>query len=167
MSAELMKSKFVRRLSVCPWRNYLWTQCTDFFQILVVASLGPYARILFFHLWFFFIFKEYFSFSLTWDLIEQKISKRYSSYKSQPTAFNFSWNFFPMVLTKMRLGFLKFWKLKFNEFIALVVSNRGYIVWGWWCPTVFVVFQPNFFSKCHVTGLTKVAYRKCKNSKFV
>ncbi len=38
----------VRRLSVrrlC--RNYLWTECTDFFRILVVASSGPYADTFF------------------------------------------------------------------------------------------------------------------------
>ncbi len=54
MSAELMKSEFVRRLSsvrrsssarLCS--NYLWTLVTDCFQILGVASPGPYTRILF------------------------------------------------------------------------------------------------------------------------
>ncbi len=38
----------VRRPSVRrPCRNYLWTECTDFFQILVVASPGPYAGTFF------------------------------------------------------------------------------------------------------------------------
>ncbi len=38
---------------------------------------------------------EYFSFSLTWDPIGAKISKRYSSYKSQPKGFKLSLNFLP------------------------------------------------------------------------
>ncbi len=54
MSAELMKSKFVRRPSVVRPSvcgiDCLWTLCTDFFQILVVASPGPYAQT-FFHFW--------------------------------------------------------------------------------------------------------------------
>ncbi len=55
MSAELMKSKFVRpssvvrRPSVCGI-DYLWSYCMDFFQILVVASPGPYGQK-FFHFW--------------------------------------------------------------------------------------------------------------------
>ena len=43
MSAELEKLKFVRLLSC---RNYLCSQCMDFFQILVVASPGPYPGYL-------------------------------------------------------------------------------------------------------------------------
>ena len=57
-------------------------------------------------------FTNIFSFSSTWDLMGAKISKRYSSCKSQLNVFNLSWIFFPMVL-KIRLRFLKFWKLKF------------------------------------------------------
>ncbi len=51
MSADLMKSKFVRRPSV-RGIDYLWTLCMDFFQILVVASPGLYAQT------FFFIFQK-------------------------------------------------------------------------------------------------------------
>ncbi len=45
MSAELMKSKFVRR----PCRNYLnlRTYWADFFQLSVVASPGPYTHTFF------------------------------------------------------------------------------------------------------------------------
>ncbi len=103
----------------------------------------------------------FFSFSLTWDPIGVKISKR-CYYKSQPKAFNLFLNFVPNRSSQNYLGFLKFWKLKFNEFVALLASSRGNIVWGWFCPTVFVVLQPNFFSKFPETGLTKVAYRSLK-----
>ncbi len=59
MSAELMKSNFVRRLSSVVCRpssvvrpsvcgiDYLWSYCMYFFQILVVASPGPYAQTFF------------------------------------------------------------------------------------------------------------------------
>ena len=85
--------------------------CTDFFQISSVASPGLFAETIFlfqknvliFFLWIFFV-------SLTWDPMGAKLSKRYSSYQSQPKAFTFSWIFFPMVLTNF--GNLKFWKLK-------------------------------------------------------
>ncbi len=60
MSAELMKSKFVRRLpSVCGI-DYLWSYCIDFFQILVVASPGPYAQT------FFYLFIYFFFFCFLW-----------------------------------------------------------------------------------------------------
>ncbi len=73
MSAELMKLKFVRRLSsVCGIDYmYLWSYCMDFFQILVVASPGPYAQTLFYlFIFFFFVSYDYFSFSLTWGVCE-------------------------------------------------------------------------------------------------
>ncbi len=74
---------------------FSWAICPDFFLILE-KKIGR-------------IFYEYFSFSLTWDPMEAKISKHYSVYKSQPKLFfpisNFR-IFFPMVLTKLRLGFL-------------------------------------------------------------
>ncbi len=42
-----------------------------------------------------------------------KISKRYSSYKSQPKTFKLCfWIFFPMVHTNLRLGFWKVLQLK-------------------------------------------------------
>ena len=69
MSAELMKTKFVRRPSVVRlWHrlSIILSYCMDFFQITVVASPEPYAQAVFFF-FFFLIFYEYFSFSLTWD----------------------------------------------------------------------------------------------------
>ncbi len=121
MSAELMKSKFVRRpsvrhpSSVCGI-DYLWSYCMDFFQILVVASPGPYAQTLFSFLKkkHFLILYEYFSFLLTWDPMGVKISKRYSSYKSQPKVLKLVLNFPPNGPNKILLGIfdiLSFWFL--------------------------------------------------------
>ncbi len=74
---------------------------------------GPYARIslecLKKKMLFWGYLSTIFSFSLTYDPMGAKISKRYSSYKSQPNVSNVSWIFFPVVLTKLRLEFLKFW----------------------------------------------------------
>ncbi len=50
-------------------------------------------------------------------------SKRYTNHSQKFS--NFSWIFFPMVLTKLRLGFLKFWKLNFNDFF-FVFLNMGH-----------------------------------------
>ena len=111
MSAELMKSKFVRRLSVCGI-DYLWTYCMDFFQILVVAFRGPYARAFFFFnfggFFFVLIFYEYFSFSLTWNTMGVKIQNPNPTNRSQKFRI-ISRIFLPMVLTKLLSGFLKFW----------------------------------------------------------
>ncbi len=43
MLAELLKSKFVRRPSVCGI-DYFWSYCKDFFQIFVVNSPGHMPR---------------------------------------------------------------------------------------------------------------------------
>ncbi len=88
-SARLcQQSSWNRNSSVVPPSlcviNYLWTYWMDCFQILVLAFAGPYAQT-----YFEFlkkktnsIFYEYFSFSLTWDPMGAKISKRYSCLKS-------------------------------------------------------------------------------------
>ncbi len=57
MSAYLMKSKFVQRLSVrrasvCGI-DYLLTHCKDFFQILVLATPLPYPRKIFLRIYVF------------------------------------------------------------------------------------------------------------------
>ncbi len=73
------------------------------FKFSAVASPVPYAEAVFFFLFFyeyftnifFYLFYEYFSFSLTWDPMGAKISKRYSSYKSQPKVFKRILNFLP------------------------------------------------------------------------
>ncbi len=46
----------------------------------------------------------FFSFSLPWDPMGAKISKRYSSYKSQPKAFKLFLNFFPNDPYKTTVG---------------------------------------------------------------
>ncbi len=51
--------------------------------------------------------KHIFHFVFVWDPMEAKISKRYSFYKSQPKVLNFSRIFFRIVVTKLRLEFLK------------------------------------------------------------
>ncbi len=142
MSAELMKSKFVRRPSVCGI-DYLSTLCTDFFQILVVASPGPYAQTFFSFLkkLKISIFYEYFSFSLTWDPTGAKISKRYSSYNSQPKVFKLFLNFLPNSPHKTTFGIFEHWN--FKKFYLLSLTR-------WWkfrnatSPTNLVLnFPPN------------------------
>ncbi len=116
MSAELMKPKFVRRRSSVYGINYLLTYCMDFFQILVVASPGPYAHtafFFFFHFWKinFWIFYEYFSFSLKWDPMGAKTSKHYSL-KSFLNLFNLFRNFLLSGLHKITV--LDFWNFEFS-----------------------------------------------------
>ncbi len=85
----------------------------DFFQILVVASPGPYAQTFFFifEKKFFLIFCEYFSFSLTWDPMAAKISKCYS-YKSQPKVFKLFLNFLPNGPHKTMFGIFEILKIE-------------------------------------------------------
>ena len=121
MSAELIVWDFVHPLSVHPCRKYLWTYCMDFFQILVVASPGPYARIFWiFEKKNFDFFYEYFLISLTWD----PISKRYSDDKLQPKVLKLLLNFLPNGPYRTTLGFLKFWKFKFQQ-ILLIFNGMG------------------------------------------
>ncbi len=128
MSAELMKSKVVRpsvvRPSVCGI-DYLWSYCMAFFQILVVAPLGPYAQKFFFSKTIFFLdfFTKYFSFPLTWGpygrqnfamLLFPKITfesfQTFSEFSSQ-----WSWQ-------KYCFGYLKFELLIFQEFFFAFVN---------------------------------------------
>ncbi len=83
MSAELMKSQFVRRLSsVRPSVSQLSLNLMHGFLSNFSCSF-PWAInsdvfLIFEKTFFFFlIFYEYFSFSLTWDPMGAKISKRY------------------------------------------------------------------------------------------
>ncbi len=119
MSAELMKSKFVRCPSVRPS------------SVCVAVISEPNPRISFkFHLWllldysqnqfflflkktfFFLIFYEYFSFSLTWDPMGAKISKRYSTYKLQLMAFKLFLNFLPNGPHKTSFGIFEILKIE-------------------------------------------------------
>ncbi len=64
---EIRPSSVVRRPSIRPsvcGIDYLWSYCMDFFQILVVASPGPYAQTFFFFLRF-------------WSLISCKRARPY------------------------------------------------------------------------------------------
>ncbi len=58
------------------------------------------------------IFYEYFSFSLTWDLMGAKISKCYSSYKSQPKVFKLFLNFLPNGPHKTMFGIFEILKIE-------------------------------------------------------
>ncbi len=128
---EILPSCVIRP-SVCGI-GYLWTYCMDFFQLLVVASPGtyPHTVCLYVFVCLFVCFsdfwkKKYFSFSLTWDDMGAKISKRYSSYKSQPKVFlslNLSWIFLSMILTKHDWDL---WCFKFsilNDFFAKISNS--------------------------------------------
>ncbi len=135
-SAWLCQHYWLCPSSVRPCRNYLfWTYCTDFFQILVVASLEPYTETFFF--WIFEkknsggIFYEYFSFSLTWDPMRAKISKR-SPYKSQPKVFKLLLNFLPNSPHKITLGLLKIEMLKIFVLFSLTWDPIGAKISKWY-----------------------------------
>ncbi len=57
-------------------------------------------------------FYEYLSFSLTWDSMGAKISKRYSFYKSQPKAFKLFLNFLPNGPHKKTFGIFEILKIE-------------------------------------------------------
>ncbi len=193
MSAELMKSKFVRRPSVrpsvCPsvrpsvcGIDYLLSYCMDCFQISVVASPGAYAQeknffffdflgiffvffkmgpygsqnfktlllpqisfesfqtlseissqwsykssVLDFWNFEFLIFQEFCSFSLTWDPMGAKTSKRYSSLKSLLNPFKLFLNFLLSGPDKSTV--LDFWNFEFlivQEFCSFSLMYTGY-----------------------------------------
>ncbi len=83
------------------------------FEILVVASPGPYAGPIFEKTFKKNFFYEYFSFSLTWDPMGAKLSKSYSSCKSQPKAFKLFLNFLTNGPHKTTFGIFEILKLKF------------------------------------------------------
>ena len=66
------------------------------------------------------------SFSLTWDPIWAKTSKRYSSLKSPLSLFNLFWFFFSVVLTKVLFWIFEiliFWFLT-NFYLCLTMSAK-------------------------------------------
>ncbi len=130
MSAELMKSKFICRPSVCGI-DYLWCYCMDFFQILVFASPGPYMANFFFnfentnkqtkkttttHFWIFFYLLRIFFVFVNMGSHGSENFKTLLLQSHSKTIWKLSWIFPPMVLTKLRFGFLKFWVTDFNDF---------------------------------------------------
>ena len=83
---------------------FCWAICSGVFAI-------------FENFFFFWIFYESFSFSLTWDPMEAKISKRYSSYNSQPNAFKLFLNFLPYGPHKTTFRIFEILKIwNFNQF---------------------------------------------------
>ncbi len=82
-------------------------------------------------------FYEYFSFSLTCDPMGAKISKHYSSYKSQPKAFKLFLIFFPNGPHKITFGIfeiLSFWFLTIffeNSKFTIVAYGeiKTWIIW--------------------------------------
>ncbi len=122
MSAELMKLKFHPSPShpfVRPCHDYFCTpKCSDFFQILIVASPRPYARIVVLKFWnkehIFHLYDFFFSFSLISDHLE---AKRYSPYKSQPKVFEFLLNFL-----QNGLRVCAFWKFEIFPFFSVFVN---------------------------------------------
>ncbi len=75
-----------------------------------------------------------YSFSLTWDPMGAKISKRYSSYKSQPNVFKLVLLFPPMVLTKLRWGFWNFEVSFFNDFFIFFIFTT--VAYGKWKTSI-------------------------------
>ena len=126
MSAELMKSKFIRRPSVCGI-NYLWTCCMDSFKIL--ASAGTYARP-----FFFFNFEKhwgdflriFFIFVSIEPYMGAKTLKRYSSLKSLANLFKLFLNF--LLSGPYKSTLFEFWNLDFpifNEFLNFTIVPMG------------------------------------------
>ncbi len=79
--------------------RYIYTRHCAYMHI----GLCPDCFLIFGKLFFGGIFYEYFSFSLTWDRMGAKISKRYS-YKSQPKVLKVYLNFLPNGPHKTTLG---------------------------------------------------------------
>ena len=128
MWAELMKSKFVRHpSSVRPSVASIISEAIPWmsFKFLVVVSLGHMPRR-FLNFWKKKIFYECFSFSLTWDPIGAKTSKRYSSLKSLLNPFKPFLNFFSVVLTKAVLNVWNFEFLIFQDFCFVFVNMGHY-----------------------------------------
>ena len=120
-----MKSKFVprsssvvRRSFVRLWSiDYRWSNCMDFFQILVVVSVFfSFLKFLFNFFRVFFVFVKMGPYGSK--------SKRYSSHKSQPKALKLFLNFLPNGPHKTTCMFGVFvWEVKFKRFF--VFFNMG------------------------------------------
>ena len=133
MSAEVMKSKFVRcpssvHLSSMCGINYLWSYCMDFFQILVVVSPGPHTQTFYeFLRIFFWFFYEYFSFSLPWDPMGAKTSKGYSSLKSFLNHFKLFLKFLLSGCHKSTLwDFYNLGFLSFHDFFSFSLTWQNF-----------------------------------------
>ena len=111
---KIRLSFVVRPSSVCGI-NYLWTYCMGFFQILVLAIPESCVQtFLEFKKKIFWIFYKYCAFSLTWDPMGAKRSKRYSSLKSLLNLFKLFLNFLlisPHKSTVLIFETVSFWFL--------------------------------------------------------
>ena len=96
--------------------------------MLVVASLVSYVgtAFWFFERFFFFIFNDFFLFSLTWDPMGTKNSKHFS-HKSQPKVFKLSLNFLPYSLHKASFGILKI--LSLMNFVFRKFQIHNFMLW--------------------------------------
>ena len=69
-------------------------------------------------------------FSLTWDTMGVNISKRYSSYKSQPFVFKLILNFSPKVPPKTTLGIFKILSFRFLTIFFRKFQIHHCTLWG-------------------------------------
>ncbi len=83
--------------------GFPWAICPDVFFFFIFKKKK---------IEFFTIFFTNFSFSLTCDPMEAKISKRYSFYKSQPTVFKLLLNFLPNGPHKTMFGIFEILKIE-------------------------------------------------------
>ena len=122
MSAELMESKFVRRLSVASIISepIVWIS----FKFLFLLCLGHIGFLNFWKKNDFWIFCKYFWFSLTWDPMRAKISKHYSL-KSLLTLFKLFLKF--LLSCPYKSTVLDFWNFEFMIFqdLFFVFVNMG------------------------------------------
>ncbi len=136
MSAELMKSKFVRR----PCRNYLWTSSGFLSNFSCWMPWAVRSNVF----WIFekhviFQFFTIFPFSLTWDFMGAKVPK------ATPPSNRFSIfrNFFRISsqrsFQKLCFGFfLKFWVSDFSGYFARKLHVRHCNIYGSHYGTVII-----------------------------
>ncbi len=91
------------------------------FWLLLPLDHMPDPCLIFF---FFDFFLLIFSFSLAWDPMGAKISKRYS-YKSQPNAFELFLNFLPNGPHKTAFGIFEISKIEILTFFFYLQTNLG------------------------------------------
>ena len=125
------RNSSIVRPSVCGI-YYLWTYCVDFFQILVLASLGHMPG----RFWSFekkndfWIFYKYFLFSLTWDHMGAKTSKRHSSLKSLLNFWNFGFFIFHGLF--FTLTWETLWSQNFKMLLLAQITFEFFLIFFSW-----------------------------------
>ena len=166
MSAELLKSKFVRRPSSDCGIDYLWTYCMDFFQILVVASPGSYAGT-----WFFFFFWFFKKYPIVRNMVpygSKRFQKRYCSFKSLVYLFKLFLNF--LLSGPHKNSVLDFWNFEFRifqDFFVVVVVETSLEFSSKWASqkrTVLDFWNFAFLSFNEFLKFTIVTYGETKTS---